>query len=254
MHRTQSIALLVISSAVLAVLGHKAAFAEDPPPVPSYQEARDRFEAERSQETKGPRIRPADLAVMQQATTDLAARLPSPGLKIGEKAPDFTLPNAFGRPVRLFDKLKDGPVVLSFYRGAWCPYCNLQLHALHTSLPHFARHGAQLVAVTPQKPDKSLEQVEKDGYPFDILSDLDGSVMRAYRLHFEVPEELSDVYKRNFGLDLAEYNGQDRYVLPVPGTYVIDTGGIVRAAYADTDYKQRMEPKDIIAALQALQD
>ncbi|NIV31324.1 MAG: redoxin domain-containing protein, partial [Anaerolineae bacterium] len=98
---------------------------------------------------------------MQQAATELAQKLPDPGLDVGQKAPDFTLPNAFGKSVSLSEYLEKGPVVLTFYRGAWCPYCNLELHALHASLPHFERYGARLIAVTPQKPDKSLEQVKK---------------------------------------------------------------------------------------------
>ena len=182
----------------------------------------------------------------------LTAQLPEPGLKVGDRAPDFTLGNARGEKVRLSDLLKRGPVILTFYRGAWCPYCNLQLKQLRESLPHFQRHGAQLVAVTPQLPDKSLEQVQKDGYPFEILSDLDSQVMRAYNLYFEISPELSDVYKRNFELDLASYNGEGRYVLPVPGTFIIDTRGIIRGAFADTDYRKRMEPADILNVIETM--
>lgn len=189
---------------------------------------------------------------MSQAVENLARDMPEPGLAAGAKAPDFTLPNAYGKPIRLYDQLKQGPVVLVFYRGAWCPYCNLQLHALQASLPHFERYGARVLAVTPQKPDKSLEQIEKDQYPFEILSDVDSSVMKAYRLYYSVSAELVDVYRRNFGLDLAAYNGKGRYVLPAPGTFIIDTAGYVRAASASVDYKERMEPQAIVAALEAI--
>ena len=123
-----------------------------------------------------------------------------------------------------------------------------------TSRPPAGITRLNFIAITPQIPDKSLAQIKKDGYPFEILSDLDSSVMKAYRLYFEVPEKVSNVYRRNFGLDLAEYNGMARYVLPVPGTYVIDAEGVVRAASADTDYKKRMEPRDIIAALREIED
>jgi peroxiredoxin len=121
-------------------------------------------------------------------------------------------------------------------------------------MPHFTHYGASLIAVTPQRPDKSLDQVNKDGYAFEILSDLEDNVMKAYKLYYEVPEQVSDVYKRNFSLDLAGYNGPGRYVLPVPGTFVIDTDHIIRAAYAETDYKKRMEPATIIRALQEITD
>jgi len=223
---------------------------EQVPPVSSYAEARAEYEAGR----KPGMLDEHDLAVMQRSADELAALLPDPGLKVGERAPDFTLPNAYGEPVSLSSQLASGPVVLAFYRGAWCPYCNLELKSLHAALPHFERLGATLIAVTPQQPDKSLEQVKKDGYPFEILSDLHSKVIRDYRLYFTVPDELSELYKTRFGLDLATYNGPGRYELPVPGTFVIDQQGIVRAAFADTDYKQRMEPAQIIAALQALAD
>ncbi len=225
------------------------AMADALPPVPNLEQEIQKFQTIRQKAQNGPMVTEADRMVMEQAAVDLAINMPNPGLAVGEKAPDFDLPNAFGKSVKLSQYLKRGPVVLTFYRGAWCPYCNLELRALHDSLPHFRRYGAELIAVTPQKPDKSLEQVKKDKYPFEILSDLDSSVMKAYRLYFEVPEALSSVYQRNFGLDLADYNGDGRYVLPVPGTFVIDTEATVRAAYANVDYKKRMEPADIIAAL-----
>jgi len=223
---------------------------EDMPPVPSYADSLTAYEADR----KPGKLSAEDRTVMQRSAAGLAELLPDPGLKVGERAPDFTLPNAYGEPVSLSEQLATGPVVLSFYRGAWCPYCNLELKALHGALPYLENLGARLIAVTPQQPDKSLEQVKKDGYPFEILSDLDSSVMRDYRLYFAVPDELSDLYRERFGLDLAVYNGPGRYELPVPGTFVIDRQGIVRAAFADTDYKRRMEPADIIAALRSLEN
>lgn len=220
--------------------------------VPSYEQAREQFEAKRRQSSRGPKLSPEDRQIMQQAGEDLAASMPDPGLDVGDKAPDFTLPNAFGESVSLYEQLETGPVVLVFYRGAWCPYCNLQLHTLRESLPAIEGEGAQLITVTPQKPDKSLEQVKEDDYPFEILSDLDSSVMKAYNLYFEVPMELVDVYRRNFGLDLADYNGDGRYVLPVPATYIIDREGVIREGAADVNYKQRMEPAAIVEALKQL--
>lgn len=190
-------------------------------------------------------------AVMARAKAALAASLPDPGIKVGERAPDFTLPSARGEAVHLYDELKKGPVVLVFYRGAWCPFCNLYLRALTESLPRIRALGAQLVAVTPQTPDKSLEQFKAAPRKFEVLSDLDSKVMRAYRLYFEVDPDLAEVY-RTHGIDLVEYNGPGRNVLPAPGTFVIDSDGIVRAMQADTDYTKRMEPADVIRALKAL--
>jgi len=214
--------------------------------LPSYSQA-----AKAYQEKSRNKIAPADRAVMKQASESLAKTLPDPGLKLGETAPDFTLPDPTGQKVSLASLLKEGPVVLVFYRGAWCPYCNMHLHVLNESLPEIRRYGAQLVAITPQKPDKSAEQLKKDGYPFLVLSDLDNSVMKAYRLFYELDPELVKVYKK-FGLNVEDFNGPGRNVLPVPGTFVLDQKGVVRARHADTDYTKRMEPAEIIKILKAL--
>ncbi len=219
--------------------------------LPSYQQSLDQY-MEKSKNQKSP-FSSSDMAVMEQAGENLASSMPAPGIKVGEKAPDFVLNNALGKPVSLKDKLKQGPVVLVFYRGAWCPFCNMHLHALQASLPEFKKYGAQLITITPQTPDKSVEQFREKGYPFEVLSDLDSKVMKDYRLYFELPADLVEVYKQH-GLDIESFNGKGRNVLPVPGSFVIDTSGIVRAMYADTDYKKRMEPSAIIDALIKMQD
>jgi len=193
-----------------------------------------------------------DWAIFEKDKKDLAAKMPNPGLKVGQKAPDFKLKNAFGKDIRLSTLTKEGPVILVFYRGAWCAICNIQLHSLNASLPTFKKYGAQLLAVTPQKPDRSQEQIKKDGYPFEVVSDLDYAVLKDYKLYFEVPSYLTKIYKEKFSLDIAQYNGEGRYGLPVPATYIIDKKGIIRAAYAKTDYTKRMEPTDILTALKKL--
>lgn len=217
--------------------------------VESYASALSQF-IESSKKEKSP-FSEADMAIMQKAASDLARKMPDPGLKVGAEAFDFSLPNAFGKTVNLKALLDKGPVVLVFYRGAWCPFCNMHLNALHKSLPSFQALGAQLVLVTPQTPDKSAEQIKKADYPFEVLSDLDNSVMKQYRLYFELPDELLAVYKKH-GLDIEAYNGKGRVGLPIPGTFVIDQKAIVRAVHAQSDYKQRMEPADIVKVLQKL--
>ena len=219
--------------------------------LPSYRQSLERYTEESSKE-KSP-FSASDMAVMEKAGKALASSMPEPGIRVGEKAPDFVLNNALGQPVNLKERLQQGPVILVFYRGAWCPFCNMHLHVLQKSLPEFKKYDAQLITVTPQTPDKSVEQFKQKGYPFEVLSDLDSKVMKAYRLYFELPADLVDVYKKH-GLDIEAFNGKDRNVLPVPGTFVIDTDGIVRAMQADTDYKQRMEPAAIINALREIQD
>ena len=217
--------------------------------IPSYQESLNQF-IEKSKSSKSP-YSAADRAIMKKAGESLAADMPDPGIKVGEKAPEFTLSNALGKKVSLKDELKKGPVVLVFYRGAWCPFCNMYLHTLQKSLPEFKKYAAQLITVTPQTPDKSSAQNEKDSYPFEVLSDLDSKVMQDYKLYFELPDELVAVYKKH-NLNIEGFNGTGRNVLPVPGSFVIDQKGIVRAMQAQTDYKIRMEPAAIIDALKKI--
>ncbi len=237
----------IFLACLLCLLPALTVQAEEQASVPNLSERISDFQSQR------PAPEPRKRAIMDKAASDLAIAMPEPGIKVGSRAPDFRLPDALGTTVRMKDLLAQGPVILTFYRGAWCPYCNLQLHALKESLPLFQRYGAQLVAITPQTADHSRAQIEKDAYPFLILSDLDNSVMQAYNLYFEVPEALREMYIQDFKLDIADYNGTGRYGLPVPGTFVIDRQGIVRAAFADTDYKKRMEPAAIIAALANLE-
>ena len=227
---------------------HSAYALED---VPSYKKALDTFTEKSKQSKKPSKFSEEDKAVMAKAGEDLLKTMPDPGLKVGDKAPDFVLKNAFGKKVRLSKVLKKGPVVLSFYRGAWCPFCNLQLRILHKSLPFFNKQGAQLILITPQKPDKSKEQLKKSKYSFEVLSDLDSQVIKSYNLYFKLAPELVKVYKKH-GLDIELFNGKGRNELPVPGTFVIDRKGIIRAAHAEVDYKARMEPADIIKALKSL--
>ena len=244
---------LSIASALVGLLAMPPTLAaENVAPVPNLSE---RLKTQDKQLYTGKdalKVEAKDKAIMTQAAEDLAKAMPNPGLKVGAKAPNFTLNNPYGKPVELNTMLRKGPVILVFYRGAWCPYCNLELKTLKETLPRFKKYGAALVAVTPQTPDKSLAQVNQDGYPFEILSDLDDQVMKAYKLYWEVPPELDAAYKHSFGLDVASFNGNGRRGLPIPGTFVIDQSGIVRAAFADTDYKKRMEPADILAALRKL--
>jgi peroxiredoxin len=192
-----------------------------------------------------------DQAIIVAEAEQLAQQLPTPGLKVGSQAPHFALPNAYGDAISLYNVLESGPVVLVFYRGNWCPFCNLHLRSLHAIAPQLEEKGAQLIAVTPQQPDESLKYIKAQNYPFELLSDLDYTVMAAFDLYFEVSPALQSVYKK-FGVDLEVYNGAGRTALPVPGTFVIDQNGIIRAVQTETDYKNRMEPAAILRALDGL--
>lgn len=174
----------------------------------------------------------------------------TPGIDIGERAPQFVLPDASGGKVALAERLAAGPVVLSFYRGAWCPVCNTELSSLQAALPEMTARGASLVAVSPQAPDASQPFVERLGLGFDVLSDLDQEVTRSYRLQFELPVDLRDLYTQ-WGMSLEEHNADGSWNLPVPATFVIDQGGVVRARHVEPNYWERMPVEAILAALDA---
>lgn len=198
------------------------------------------------------RIPAGQLAIMDAATAALkASGIADRSLAPGARAPDFALPDATGRWIKLSSLLAAGPAVLSFYRGGWCPYCSIELRALQARLGDITAAGATLVAVSPQMPDHSLSTAEKLGLAYPVLSDVGNVVARSYGLVFSLPEDLREVYA-GFGLDLPSANGDRTFELPVPATFVIAADGTVAWRFADADYTKRAEPGDVIAALSAL--
>ncbi|MFV2058504.1 MAG: peroxiredoxin-like family protein [Thiohalomonadales bacterium] len=173
-------------------------------------------------------------------------------LNTGEKAIDFTLSNATGVKISLSTLLDKGPVVLSFYRGGWCPFCNLEFKALHDKLPRMKELGATLIGVSPETPDTSTITVENHKLEFEVLSDIGNKIADAYGLVMTLSESMRPHYQE-WGFDLPKFNGDDSYQLPVPATYIIDSNGVVTACFINKDYTQRMEPDDIILALESLQ-
>ncbi len=171
-----------------------------------------------------------------------------PGIPVGERAPSFSLPDANGTRVSLDDRLDEGPVVLSFYRGAWCPICNTELAALQEALPQIIALGPRLIAISPQTPDASQPLVQRLGLAYDVLSDTDQSVIRDYRLQFALDEDLRPIY-RGFNMALDEHNADGTWNLPVPATFILDEHGTVRARHVEPNYRDRMTVDAIIAAL-----
>jgi peroxiredoxin len=213
----------------------------------------------------------AEAGVLQPQLEQIDAQIPEPvaqritaaiaeveasgavrGLAVGDQAPGFSLPDALGRAISLRERLSVGPVVLVFYRGEWCPYCNTYLRALQAALPEIRSRGASLVAVSPQSVDHSLSITEKAELGFDVLSDVDQAVIRAYKVQFTVPADLQDVHVNVFHVDLRDNNADRSWHLPVPATFVIDRAGVVRTAHVSADYRTRMEPSDIVVALDEL--
>lgn len=193
------------------------------------------------------------LALMDQAMADLAnSGMSNRALNVGDRVPDFNLTNAIGQPVQFQDLQNQGPVVLAFYRGEWCPYCNLELRALQQSLPEIQALGATLVAISPQTPDHSLSTTEKHNLGFEVLSDVGNQVARAFGLVFQLPETLRPIYA-GFGIDLPAYNGDRSFELPLPATYVVDRDRTIVHAFVNPDYTQRLDPAEILAVLGQLQ-
>ncbi|HIK04877.1 MAG TPA: AhpC/TSA family protein [Trichormus sp. M33_DOE_039] len=188
-------------------------------------------------------------AIMQQANDALIEAFQSrQPIQTGSLAPDFALANAVGETVKLSDRLSQGAVILSFYRGGWCPYCNLELRAYQQVLPQIRELGASLIAISPQTPDTSLTTVEKNNLEFDVLSDVGSQVAQMYGIAFELPDYLQHLYTE-LGHPLPENNGTEDWQLPVPATFVIAPDGRVILAHVDVDYRHRLEPMDAIAAL-----
>lgn len=186
---------------------------------------------------------------ISRALDDVRQSGRAPGLAVGDVAPDFVLPDARGKRVSLRDRLASGPVVLVFYRGEWCPYCNTYLRALQAILPDIRKAGASLVAVSPQAPDHSLSMTQKAELEYDVLSDATQEVIREYRVQFELPADLQAVHLDALQLDVRLQNADGSWNLPVPATFVIDGRGTVVAADVDADYRRRMEPADLLATL-----
>ncbi|MFJ4791197.1 peroxiredoxin-like family protein [Streptomyces sp. NPDC088794] len=196
---------------------------------------------------------PAEIReIMQRAGQELTdSGQADRALTTGAQAPRFNLSTATGRTLALPDLLADGPVVLTFYRGAWCPYCNIALRALQQHHDAITARGARLVAVSPQIPDESLSLAEKHDLAFDVLSDIGSDTAKQYGLAFDLPHDLAAVYDK-LGFDLQRVNDGHARTLPLPATYVIDQQGMIRWAFVNTDYTTRAEPADILDALDSL--
>jgi peroxiredoxin len=184
---------------------------------------------------------------LDAGATELGART-WPAKAVGDAAPDFDLPDARGGSVTLARLRRDGPVVLVFYRGAWCPYCNLQLRAFQAALEDLHATGATLVAISPQTPDKSLTLAEQAELAFPVLSDVGNAVARNYGLVFALGADDRELHS-GVGIDLTAFNGDDSWELPAPAVFVVATDGTIRFASVAGDYRWRVGPAEVLAAL-----
>jgi len=188
-------------------------------------------------------------AVMKASTEALiAGELSKKTLKVGDDFPSFELPNATGKTIHSSDLLKGSALVVSFYRGGWCPYCNMELRALQQILPQLKASDVELVAISPETPDNSLSTSEKNELSFEVLSDIDNAFAKQLGLVFQMPEDLREVY-HSFKIDVVKHNGNEDYELPMPATFVIDKTGKVLYAFAPEDYTERLDPVKILEIL-----
>jgi peroxiredoxin len=215
--------------------------------VETLQQQIETFQAQLAQQ-----LPPETLAELAKIS---AAQIPTgiaqQSVKAGERAPDFTLPDVFGNEVTLSELLKHGPVVVTFYRGEWCPFCNVQLRAYQQILPQIQALGATLVAISPQTPDRSLSTVEKKELTYIVLSDVGNTVARAYRLVFTLEERIRPHFT-TIGSDLPAFNGDASWELPMPATFLVAQDGTVRLAFVAEDFTRRLEPADLLDGLRTL--
>lgn len=169
-------------------------------------------------------------------------------LKEGDLFPDFKLVNAVGEEVNLSERLKHGSLVISFYRGTWCPYCNIELMGYEEILNDIRKAGGDFIAISPEKPDLTMSFVERKNFNFEVLSDEDNQLAEKLGIVFKVGSEVLNLYN-GFGIDLEETQGNEKNRLPVPATYVIDQDSKIKMAYVDVDYTKRFEPKDVLKYL-----
>jgi peroxiredoxin len=196
------------------------------------------------------RVSPERFAMVEAAIARLKGEdgIESRARRAGDMAPDVALPDIGGRRVHLSDLWRAGPLVLVFYRGAWCPYCNLQLRAWQRELGELRRYGGSLAAISPQMPDHSMTNAQKNTLGFIVLSDTSLEAAEAFGVAFTLPPELIDLYGR-LGNDLPVVNGNGRWALPITATYLISSDGRITYAHIDADYRERAEPRDILLKL-----
>jgi peroxiredoxin len=195
---------------------------------------------------------PQVLDTMHRGTAELVASgQAAAAKKAGDKAPEFTLNDPDGHPVSSRELLAKGPLVISFYRGVWCPYCNLELRALQQALPQIAARGANLVAISPQTAPNSRKSQRDNKLEFPILSDEQSKVAASFGLRFSLPDYLIELYK-TFKNDLPAFNNDPAWVLPMPARFVIGRDGIIAYAEVNPDYTQRPDPSELLPVLDRL--
>jgi peroxiredoxin len=167
---------------------------------------------------------------------------PSETIQVGQEFPSFELQDATGKLVSKDTLVRDGALLVSFYRGEWCPYCNLELRALQKHLPEFKAKGVSLVAISPQLPDSSISTVEKHELQFTVLSDVDNKLARQLGIVWRQPNTFQPLFQ-GFGVDWQKLYGNESLEVPIPATFLVNKNGVVRNMFLDPDYTKRLDPE-----------
>lgn len=199
--------------------------------------------------TNSAKVIPAEKhTIMMNSTANLKSQnLSKNALKTGQNLPSFTLKNVENKSVSLADFNSDF-LVISFYRGGWCPYCNLELKALQNILPELTALNGELIAITPETPDNSLTTSEKNELTFSVLSDIDNTYTKSLGLVFKLPEDLQGVYN-DFGIDVKKHNNNTNFELPMPATYIVNKDRQVIYSFVPEDYTERLAPETILEVI-----
>lgn len=166
-------------------------------------------------------------------------------LKVGDKIPDFSLPNALGKMVNIQSLMTKKWLVISFYRGQWCPFCQLELRNLQRNLQKIEGAPANLVAISPQSPDNSLDTMQKNALTFEVLSDKESKIGKKFKVVYTVPDYLHKVFEQN-GVDKQYLSPEGKMQLPTPALFVVDNQGIIRMRSIETNFTQRIDPLEVV--------
>lgn len=176
------------------------------------------------------------------------SNLEKSSLKVGDKMPEFSLPNTFGQMISSREILKKEKMILTFYRGNWCPYCNLELRSLQENLSLIKNKNSFLVAVSPQTLHYSKTTVEENDLGFDVLTDAGNAFAKKLGIVFQLPDFLLPYYE-SLSIDLTEFNGNEDNMLPIPAVFVVDRNGYIIFRFLDVNYMNRLDIEELIKVL-----
>jgi peroxiredoxin len=196
---------------------------------------------------------PRFLEIMHRSTRDLVTSgIESQIVQPGEQVPDFTLPDERSFAVSVHEFLQKGPLIITFYRGFWCSYCNADLFHINSFIPEITELGAQLIGVSPELPLYSQKIMRMQKLDFHILTDHGNQVAEKFRVKYQMAEDLKQLYKDSFSINLKLYHGDEDWTLPIPARFLIDTDGIIRYSEASADYTMRPDPEEFMKVLKSM--